>query len=219
LQFILVILTQLSCLLRPKSPVAREGQNRLLRSLMIQSEGERLLVFEARFVSDEPDDQDRMFALNYYLTDKTIAVFEKKTKERAGGRFLAKMKVNDPATGKPYDDSAFYVGAEIAAAGRVFELVNAPEYTLCQLEANADRFPVADLQNAVNSLSGAIGKEALETAFKSKDPKGTGKITADQAKAILYGYVPSIVKQTAITILRRFTDGPTFNYEELVGYL
>jgi hypothetical protein len=187
---------------------------------MLQTEAERLLVFEAKFVSDEPDDQLRGFALNYYLADKSIAIFEKKNVPKGiqGGRFLAKMKVTNPKTGQPYDDDAFYVGAEIAAAGRLFELVDAPEYTLCQLEANADRFPIADLQNAVDSLSGSVGKASVEAAFVSKDKAKTGKVTVDAAKAILFGCVPSIVKQTAITILRRFSDGGSFDYAELLGY-
>jgi hypothetical protein len=129
------------------------------------------------------------------------------------------MKVNNPLTGKPYDDDAFYVGAQITAAGRVFDLVDAPEYTLCQLEANANRFPEADLQKAVDALKDRIGHAIVEADFTSKDPDNTSQVSQAAAQLILYGYVPTITKQAAITVLRRFSDNGTFSYEELIGCL
>jgi hypothetical protein len=188
---------------------------------MFRSEAEGLLVFEARLVTDEDRDTERVFAVNYYLTDREIAIFEKKNPRKGidGGRFLAKMKVKDPLTGENYGDKAFYLGAQISAAGRVFELVDAPEYTLCQLEANSDRFPVADLQNAVDALSQGVGRSDVERLFKAKDQSSSGSVSPDDAKTILFGLVPQILKQTAVTLLRRFTTEGRFDYPELVGYL
>jgi hypothetical protein len=186
---------------------------------MYQSESEALLVFVGKIVSDYDDDSDRTFSVNYYLETKEIAIFEKKTKERVGGKFLCKMKVKNPATGKDYDDSAFYVGAQITAAGRVFELVDAPEYTLCQLEANANRFPEADLQKVVDSLKARIGGTVVNQDFLAKDPDNSGQVATAEAQKVLFGYVPTITKQAAITIQRRFTEKGVFNYGELVGYV
>jgi hypothetical protein len=186
---------------------------------MLQSESEALLVFVGKLISDYDDDAERTFSVNYYLATKEIAIFEKKGRGSAGGKFLAKMKVKNPATGKDYDDSAFYVGAQITAAGRVFDLVDAPEYTLCQLEANANRFPEADLQKAVDALKGRIGGAALNDDFKARDPNNTGQLLPADAQKVLYGYIPSITKQAAITLLRRFTENGAFNYGELVGYV
>jgi hypothetical protein len=186
---------------------------------MLQSESEALLVFVGKLISDYDDDAERTFSVNYYLATKEIAIFEKKGRGIAGGKFLAKMKVKNPATGKDYDDNAFYVGAQITAAGRIFELVDAPEYTLCQLEANSNRFPEADLQKAVDALKGRIGASAVNDVFAVKDPSNTGQVPAADAQKILYGIVPTITKQAAITLLRRFTEGGAFNYGELVGYV
>jgi hypothetical protein len=188
---------------------------------MFDSDAEKLLVFGAKLVSDYEADADRSFAVNYYLTDKTVAIFEKKDARKgiAGGRFLARTKVKDPSTKAVYEDADFYVGAQIPAAGRIFELTDAPEFTLAQLEANASRFPVGDLQHAVDALKSQVGAAAVEAAFEVKDPSKSGKVSLAAAQTVLFKFVPTIVKHTALTILRRFTDGGTFDYSELVGYL
>jgi hypothetical protein len=188
---------------------------------MAGAELDSLLLFEAKLISEDPTDSGRFFALHYYLSDKAIAIFEKKDPRKGiqGGRFLARMKVKDPKTGKEYSDESFYIGARITAAGRVFELVDAPEHTYTQLEANADRFPIADLQHAVDALSSGVGKAGVDAAFKAKDVAKTGQVSADDAKAVLLGFTPKIRKETAIMILRRFGQGGFFDYSELVGYL
>jgi hypothetical protein len=185
---------------------------------MFDPDLEQLLVFGAKLVSDYKDDSDRFFAVNYYLTDKTVAIFEKKGKGMVGGRFLARTKVKDPSTQAVFDDEDFYVGAQVSAAGRIFELVDAPEFTLAKLEANAKRFPLADLQNAVDSLKAQVGATAVRAAFERKDPSKSGTVITADAQSILFGFTV-IVKQTALTLLRRFTNGTVFDYGELVGYL
>jgi hypothetical protein len=187
---------------------------------MSASESPKPLVFSAKLISDYENDADRVFAVNYSLIDKKISIFEKKDIRKGieGGRFLAPINVTNPATGQPYGDTAFYVGGQIQAAGRIFELVDAPEYTLCQLEANANRFPFADLQNAVDALK-RVGALEVTAAFEAKDPAKTGKVSAEEAKEVLFRFVPTIVKQSAITIIRRFTDGAAFSYSELIGFL
>jgi hypothetical protein len=179
------------------------------------------LLFEAKLISEDPADSVRFFALHYYLSDKAVAIFEKKDSRKGiqGGRFLVRMKLTDPKTGKEYGDDSFYIGARITAAGRVFELVDAPDHTYTQLEANAQRFPIADLQYAVDALSSGVGKAAVEAAFKAKVADKTGKVSVDDAKEVLLGFIPKIRKETAIMILRRFAQGADFDYEELVGYL
>jgi hypothetical protein len=188
---------------------------------MQPTESESLLVFVAKLVSDYEGDADRVFALHYDLGKKKISIFEKRDDKKGipGGRFLAPIEATNPATGKPYEDTAFYVGARIQVAARTFELVDAPEYTLCHLEANAGVFTLADLQNAVDALK-TVGKDTVRAAFEAKDRRRkTGSISTEDAKTVLFNFVPAITKQSAITIHRRFTNGLLFNYAELVGYL
>jgi hypothetical protein len=127
--------------------------------------------------------------------------------------------VKDASTKSVYEDNDFYVGAQVPAAGRIFELIDAPEFTLAQVEANAKRFPVGDLQNAVDTLKGQIGAAAVKAAFEAKDASKSGAVSLGDAKAILYRFVPTIVKHTALTLLRRFSEGSSFSYGDLVSYL
>jgi hypothetical protein len=190
---------------------------------MCESDAEKLLIFSARLVTDLDEDAEdsRFFAINYYLTDKSVAIYEKKDGRKgiAGRRFLARTKVKDPLTGAGFDDGEFYVGAKVAAAGRLFELVDAPEFTLAQVEANARRFPVGDLQYAVDALGRSVGAATVTSAFAAKDRSKSGKVSAADARAVLFRFAPPLVKHAVLTLLRRFTDGDAFAYGDLLAYL
>ena len=132
------------------------------------------------------------------------------------------MKIKDPNTQREYDDAAFGVGQKIQAAGRVFALVEAPEYTLCMMEANPERFPQSDLQFAVEELKAYL--ETTGTDLKAKieqlDPSHKGVCSAKDIEDVLMSFVPGIAKQCAITILRRFSgaDGQ-FECEQLMSHV
>lgn len=190
---------------------------------MFGDDSDTYLVFEAIMISDYDEDKDRIFMIQYYLSNKTVQIFEKKDPSKGirGGRFLARMNIKDPRTGENYGDDAFYVGSKIQAAGQIFEITNAAEYTLCQMEAHSDRFKQADLQYAVDELSNfakSVGID-LKAEFEQKDPSHSGKITESDARKILLSYVPNITKQITITILRRFVNNGSFDYAHLTNYL
>lgn len=181
---------------------------------------EPCLVFEAKMDSEFPEDADRVFALYYYLADKTILILERKDPRKGiqGGRFLARMKCKNPTTGEFYDDDAFAVGRTVTCAGRDFQLIDAPEYTLCQMEANADRFPQADLRVAVEAVARGPGCDAVRARFEERDASRSGRVPANVAKTVLAPFVEYITKQEQLTLLRRFTEDEMFDYEELLRY-
>ena len=181
---------------------------------------EPYLVFTATMDSDYPEDADRVFAVHWYLEDKTVMILEKKDPRKGiqGGRFLARMKVKNPKTQEFYDDDAFYVGATITCASRDFHLKDAPEYTLCQMEAHPNRFPQADLRYAVNAIRTGPGCEAVRGRFEEKDSGKTGTVPAATGKQILEGYAGQIGQQAVITLLRRFTEKGQFDYGDMLRY-
>ena len=181
---------------------------------------EPCLVFEAKMDSEYPEDADRVFALYYYLEDKTILILERKDPRKGiqGGRFLARMKCKNPLTGEFYDDDAFAVGRTVTCAGRDFQLIDAPEYTLCQMEAHANRFPQADLRVAVESVARGPGCALVRERFEERDASRLGKVTANVARTVLAPFVADISKQEQLTLLRRFTEDGMFDYEELLRY-
>lgn len=89
------------------------------------------------------------------------------------------------------------------------------------MEAHSDRFKQADLQHAVDELSGfakSVGID-LKSEFEQKDPSHSGKVTESDANKILFSFIPNITKQVGITILRRFVKNGSFDYASLVNYL
>ena len=181
---------------------------------------EPCLVFEAKMDSEYPEDADRLFAFYYYLEDKTIMILERKDPRKGiqGGRFLARMKVKDPKTGDFYDDDAFAVGLTVTAAGRDFQLVDAPEYTLCQMEAHADRFPQANLRVAVEAVAQGPGCDRVRERFEERDETRSGVVPERVAKVVLGTFSGQISRQEQITLARRFTEDGMFNYDELLRY-
>jgi hypothetical protein len=189
---------------------------------MFIDDAEPVLIFKAKMISDYQEDSLRDFMLRYYLNDKTIAIFEGKSTKTGfqGGRFLARMKAKDPHTQQNYDDGAFAVGAKIQAAGRYFDLIDAPEYTFCVMEANPARFPMADMQYAIEKLAAYLRAQGIDlnAAFAVKDPTQSGITTVD-ASDVLFSLAPGFPKQCAMTIVRRFGDEELFDSDQLLAYL
>ena len=177
------------------------------------------LVFNAILISDDPSDYDRRFALNYFVNDGTVSINEAKNPKLGipGGRFLIKMKVIDPRTQAPYVTESFFIGAKIQAAGRVFVLVDAPEFTLCYMEAHPEIFPQSDLGNAIAALgeaSRSMGINLLES-FQAKDPTNSLYVSEKEAQNILSQFLPSFTKQQAVTVMRRFLNEDLVKYTEI----
>jgi hypothetical protein len=188
---------------------------------MFVDDAEPVLIFEAKMITDYQDDLTRQFLFRYYLNDQTIAIFEKKTTTGfQGGRFLNRMKVKNPQTQKPYDDSAIGIGKKVQVAARVFELVSAPDYTFCMMEANPARFLQCDLQFSVDALKAYLGKSRIDLAaeFAKAGPRGASVRTAD-AEKVLFAFDPGFPRQSAATIVRRFADGNSFDADQLFAHL
>jgi hypothetical protein len=130
------------------------------------------------------------------------------------------MKVKNPHTQKPYDDTAVGIGKKIQVAARVFELVNAPEYTFCMMEASPARFPQADLQFSIDALKAHLEKSRIDLAaeFAKAGSRGSSVCTAD-AEKVLHSFSPGFPRQSAVTIVRRFSDGDWFDADQLFAHL
>ena len=173
------------------------------------------LVFNAKMISDMSQDKDRVFALNFDRQSKQISITEGKSRTSpAGGRFLAKQLINNPKTNQPYSEANLYIGARITAAGRNFELVDAPEFTLSYMEAFPNKFLYTDIDQCLEAIE-KVGPD-VRTKFEEIDPTGFGTIPADKAKDCLMSFTPQLPKQAAVTLLRRFTKGDRFQYTHIL---
>lgn len=183
-------------------------------------DNELVLSFSAKLISDYKDDGNRDFLLQYYMQDQTMTIFEEKKKMNGfkGGRFLNKMKVINPQTGKNYTDSSLAVGNILQISGRTFELEDAPEYTLCLMESNPKRFLQSDMQYSIELLAAYADKHNIDlnAVFEEKDVVKSSVVSSKEAEEILFSFSPDFPKQCAITILRRLTYDDSFDYLELV---
>jgi len=147
-------------------------------------------------------DKDRSFILSYFLADDSISIFEPPTRNSGiiGGKFLERSRINKPNSNQKYSEIDFYKGATIVVHKRVFQLVQADEYSLKYMEDNSEIFTNSNLDKVKASLSedgkasltGDVTKAQvsaafpelndarLETLFRSLDIEKTGSIKADQ---------------------------------------
>ena len=127
-------------------------------------DNEQVLSFAARLISDFKDDGNRDFLLQYFLQDQSMQIFEEKKKMNGfrGGRFLNRMKVKNPQTQKYYTDDFMAVGATLEISGRTFELISAPEYTLCLMESKPKHFIQSDMQYSIELLESYVNKSNID---------------------------------------------------------
>ena len=173
----------------------------------------KVLRFVAKFSKGEGQqlsyaDIDRIFILSFFLSDDTIAIFEPPARNSGiiGGKFLERKSIKKPGTVESYIEVDFYVGALINVHNRIFELVEADEYTLQYMELNKDIFQYSDITRILEALKDDIrGKDqGIRSAFIDIDKNGTGYISVDELEmALSAGGIPHN-KQELITLMRKF---------------
>ncbi|XP_073349149.1 EF-hand domain-containing protein 1 [Pagrus major] len=118
----------------------------------------KALRYSARLDSPNPNDEGRRFVLSYFLSDDTISIFEKPTRNSGiiSGRFLEKTHV--PKPGATVDNPEFYspadfaIGATVEVFSHRFVLTDADQYVLTYLESNSSQIPCQTLESLQQKL-------------------------------------------------------------------
>ena len=190
---------------------------------MLDDENTQVLNFKAKMLSDYPEDRRRQFMISYYLSDKTMAIFEAAIPNSGfrSGKFLQRTRIRNPATKQFYEPSAFYIGAKIQAAGRVFELLDAAPHTFCLMEARADEFPDADLGSVISRIKQICMGETkdLRKLFEERDDSASGFISMADAEDVLSKFVPKISPHAVKTVLRAYENNGQFEYNPLLTFI
>jgi hypothetical protein len=190
----------------------------------MDDESTQVLNFKSKLVSDYPEDRRRQFVVSYYLSDKTMAIFEEVVPNSGfrGGKFLQRTRVRDPDTGQFFEPSVFYIGALIRCSARVFDLLDAAPHTLNLMEAHSDDFPEANITTVVQNLIGIAQADTknVRALFETYDPQNTGFVGVDDAQSIFAKFVPKITKHAALTLTRAFDKGDgTYDYGLLLNFM
>eukprot|EP01107_Rhizomastix_libera_P007530 TRINITY_DN2246_c0_g1_i1.p1 TRINITY_DN2246_c0_g1~~TRINITY_DN2246_c0_g1_i1.p1 ORF type:complete len:617 (+),score=136.01 TRINITY_DN2246_c0_g1_i1:18-1868(+) len=182
-----------------------------------ENEG-KVLRFEAKFEDPAPEDEDRRFAVSYWLVDDTISILELPDKRGTikGGRFFEKARVRragvslDQSTSveehyKKVQDSYyappdFFVGSLIVVNAFKFRLLNAAEWTFKYMEAFPSTWPESDFALVVDTISGSTTKD-LGAALQSESG-GEDTVSAITMESVLLDCGVSLTPQQLCTIRR-----------------
>merc|ERR1719217_174458 len=91
----------------------------------------KILRFTARFVDPKPEDQERLFVVNFHLFDDTLSIHEPPQRNLGivTGKFLEKTVHLNLQTGNLFKPEDLGPGKIIDVQGRKFEILDWDEYT------------------------------------------------------------------------------------------
>ncbi|EGD76494.1 EFHC1 protein [Salpingoeca rosetta] len=159
--------------LQPKPPKADIGK--LLKY------DNKSLRFSARMKTENPIDAERRFIVSYHLSSDTISIFEPRSRETHGGKFLEATRVRKPGCDKHnpvyYGDFDLYPGMELEVFGRTFVLEDCDKFVLKFIQENAHQYPQAaldQLSKKYNILfdTNTDAADALDSARKALRDRG-----------------------------------------------
>ncbi|KAH8068498.1 alpha-tubulin binding protein [Aureococcus anophagefferens] len=174
--------------IRPKKPT---------RDLSKSENCGNVMRFSIKMANARDEDKQRIFTLQYYLIDDTMAIREPPLRNSGhiGGNFLSRSRVR-----KPED---LHVGNEIEFLGHKFTIYEADEYTLRYMEAQGAPLPKSDLFVVVNKFA-AMTK--LSDAFEVCPPT-LGGATSSTASRCPRG-VPIDLQESRAARARRRVGAP-----------
>lgn len=99
-----------------------------------------ILRFRIKLLSDEQEDLERMFILNYYLEDDTMAIREPPLRNSGhiGGNFLSRTKIKKEGSDETYTIHDLREGTELKLQRHRFVISQADEYTRRYLADHQD---------------------------------------------------------------------------------
>jgi len=124
--------------------------------IKLMAENQSIMRFEARLLNGKEEDNTRRFIVGFFVSDGSLGVWETKTRNSGHneGKFAAKSRKKNLATGTWFQPQDFHVGATVEINSAPFLLLRADEHTLQYMESTPEEFPLSDLAVIANKLSG-----------------------------------------------------------------
>ncbi len=168
----------------------------------------KTLQFMARLVSDDAVDAERTFRITWYLYDDSLAIYEppRPNSGMVGGKFLARGRLKNPATGREFFPSEFFVGARLVIKGHRFEIVEADSFSLRHMESNSRLWPMSSFEYVIANLRQKLQEKrgSLRELFRKFDLDASQNISVDELQAMVRYFGMDITRQEAITVLRHY---------------
>lgn len=167
--------------------------------------GDKSLKFEATLINSKPEDTNRRFVVMFYVSDLSVAVFEKRQRNsgHVEGKFADRRKVFNPVSKKMYAPADFHVGATITVNSANFFLSRADEYTLALMEEHYEVFPYSDGALVAQKITDLKDDTELASLVSISPPR-LGALIKRKLRGVL-------AEQELVTLLRMFPfadEGP-----------
>jgi hypothetical protein len=153
-----------------------------------------------KLISDRPEDQQRLFALTFYIESDHISIYEEVVRNSGiwGGTFLNKGRYlnylpddgENPRYFKPQD---IYLGNVISPNNVLMRIIEIDAATLKFCEANPDEFPLSDTFEIILRLLDEVVGNAVNArrACKLQDRQHLGAFSKEKFVEMLDSFVSS----------------------------
>jgi len=142
--------------------------------------GKTALCFRGKLVSDYPEDQERRFIIEFFLSDETVRVFEQSMRNSGfvGGKFLERRRFKNAQTGEWFKSKEFIVGSKITINRYTFELLEADVATTNLLQGG-EEFTRASVEEILSGLSDSLWNKSFRKTKTFRDIDKDGGQTID----------------------------------------
>ncbi|XP_014194781.1 EF-hand domain-containing family member C2 isoform X2 [Haplochromis burtoni] len=177
----------------------------------------KVLNFQAKMITADPVDRERVFIISFYLSNDTISVFERPQKNSGvlGGKFLERGRVKKPGQelfksqlSQYFTAQDLYVGATLCLNSINFQLLDADEYTFKYMEQHAEEFPRANMGIIISKLRSLPEEKQREIRkfLTLSDPSNTGFIPFESIRSLLLGLDCNLSEHEVLVLGRCFSE-------------
>eukprot|EP01028_Stygiella_incarcerata_P013707 TRINITY_DN832_c0_g1_i4.p1 TRINITY_DN832_c0_g1~~TRINITY_DN832_c0_g1_i4.p1 ORF type:complete len:435 (-),score=144.51 TRINITY_DN832_c0_g1_i4:1006-2310(-) len=181
-----------------------------------------VLRFTMKFVTDDPEEQEREFILIVYMADDSMSVVEKRQRNsgREGGTFLRRMHMRTEDDDRYINPSDIHVGETLNLYGHQFQITGCDEFTQSFLEGH----PRPHVELSPDEFHKEVRKKFYQmkgnvrTLFRELDSDHDGVITLDEFEELLKRFDFRVSDENMLALMRRFDlngDGK-ISYHEFV---
>ena len=174
------------------------------------------LYFSAKMISVDESNQKRCFVVRFSTVNDNVYVWENESDGFRGGFFY---KPDHYREKKSFDPLVPYIGNTIEVNHTKFELIDAPDSTLSEMESDPDKYPQSDLMIISQKLKNH--KEELLSDFERIDSEHNQRPLIVKAEEILLSSKYGLTKHEVRTLTRRYCFYRTkrFDYSGLISIL
>jgi len=168
------------------------------------------LRFLGKLVSQHPEDQERRFIIEFFLSNDTIRVYEQSMRNSGfvAGKFLDRMRCKNSKTGEWFKPGEFFVGASLVINGFLFDLLEADEATLNFMEGNPENFTKANVEDILKGLADSLWDKSFRkaTTFREIDKDKDRYIDVGEFADLCEKLGWKLDEHQKLTIFRKFDD-------------